>query len=406
MAVQLLSLHFLVGAMATSEFAVYSIAIAMMPWLALGDIGMGSALQNFAVESRVAGQNSRPEFNAVLSLSAIVLCLGGLALMLMAPFVGPFLFNGHGMTSAGSTTIFLVASSVFLISGIGAISTRILYGMGNGHLANVLLAFSSIVSLASLIASIQLLQSDQLVLAAVLAYALPPAVVNIGALVVLARRHADLKLRFVRSDCVRVWKRARGFFIASFFATAVLNVDYFIMARTLTATNIAIYAVLARCLGIFISLYGGMLSASGVYWLEKWTANDLNAVRRSIFQHIAVGALATTILTTLIFIVVFYLKSRATSPIVALLPYSTIFIFGLYTLIRIWNDTFALAMQALNETGILMRVMPLQATVSVVSQIALSLAFGLNGIILGLMVSFLTTSSWLLPRHFFRISNP
>ena len=390
--------------MATSEFAVYSIAIAMMPWLALGDIGMGSALQNFMVESRIADRNNRPEFNAVLSLSTIVLCLGLLALILMAPFIGPFLFNSHGMTSAGSTTIFLVASSVFLISGIGAISTRILYGMGNGHLANALLAFSSIISFASLIVSVHLLQRDQLVVAAVLAYALPPAVVNMGALVVLARRYADLKLRIVRSDWVRVSKRSRGFFIASFFATAVLNVDYFIMARTLTATDIAIYAVISRCLGIFISLYGGMLSASGVYWLEKWTGNDLDSVRRSIFQHIAAGALATTVLTTLIFIVVFYLKSRAAIPILSSLPYSTIFIFGLYTLIRIWNDTFALAMQALNETGILMKVMPLQATVSIVSQISLSLAFGLNGIILGLIVSFVTTSSWLLPRHFLKIS--
>jgi len=57
----------------------------------------------------------------------------------------------------------------------------------------------------------------------------------------------------------------------------------------------------------------------------------------------------------------------------------------------------AVALQALSEVGIFLKVVPLQALLSIGLQWTLAHRLGLNGILLGLILSFVLTVVWILP---------
>ena len=72
-------------------------------------------------------------------------------------------------------------------------------------------------------------------------------------------------------------------------------------------------------------------------------------------------------------------------------------IFGLYFLIRVWTDTFTMILQAGNNLKPLLTIVPIQAFVSVSLQIFLSMKYGVYGLLMGLIISFLCTVFWYLP---------
>lgn len=169
------------------------------------------------------------------------------------------------------------------------------------------------------------------------------------------------------------------------------------MSQILTAEDIALYSVLSRVYGILLSLYSGMLLASGVYWLERRQCKDWAAIRSSLKSHIVIGGFAVAAATIIGILVRGYALNYFSSWSSIDIPQSTMIIFGIYIMVRVWNDAFAIALQAMNDTKSLIIVMPIQAFVSIAAQIIFSHFFGVNGIVIGLMTSFILTSGWLLP---------
>lgn len=86
-------------------------------------------------------------------------------------------------------------------------------------------------------------------------------------------------------------------------------------------------------------------------------------------------------------------------------PLSLTFLFLVYMVLRVWSDTFAMVLLSFNKTGVLNRYIPFQAAVSIVAQIWLGKVFGSTGIIFGLIVSFIATAAWILPRTFYKLTN-
>lgn len=397
MVVQLVSIPLLLQSLGTEQYAAYSIAIATMAWFALADLGMSAAMQNFAVEARVAGIASTRELTAAGVMVMGVLFIGIPLVLLAAPTIGPKLMSGSNVSVELATKTFSVAGVLFLLSGVGAVANRFLYGLGKGMMANVLTAMASLLSLLSLWLCTRLFDRDDLLVPALLAYGCPLALSSTFVLAKLIARDVDLRFRNLRSDISRLWKRSRGFLIANFFAVCALNADYFIMSQILGAHDIAIYSILSRVYGMIINLYSGMLIASGVYWLERRQNNDWSAIRYSLRSHIVIGMFAVAVVTIAGIFIRDYVMENFSDWSIINIPKSTMIIFGIYVLVRVWNDTFAIALQAMNDTRSLIIVMPIQAFVSIAAQIIFSRFFGVNGIVIGLMTSFVVTSVWLLP---------
>ena len=75
----------------------------------------------------------------------------------------------------------------------------------------------------------------------------------------------------------------------------------------------------------------------------------------------------------------------------------TIAVFGAYIALRIWSDTFSTALQTMSNLSELINCLSLQVLISISAQYVFSLRFGVNGILYGLMASFVLTTAWILP---------
>jgi len=76
-----------------------------------------------------------------------------------------------------------------------------------------------------------------------------------------------------------------------------------------------------------------------------------------------------------------------------------IIIFGFYYLIRIWTDTYAMVLQSVSILKPFWILVPIQALISLFGQIYFVRMYRLNGILYGLILSFLLTVSWGLPYY-------
>ena len=78
---------------------------------------------------------------------------------------------------------------------------------------------------------------------------------------------------------------------------------------------------------------------------------------------------------------------------------TTIILFGLYFCIRVWSDTFSTLLLSINKVNIFYLYVPIQAGISFLLQYNLGLKIGINGIVLALIISFLLTAFWILPKN-------
>jgi Na+-driven multidrug efflux pump len=146
-----------------------------------------------------------------------------------------------------------------------------------------------------------------------------------------------------------------------------------------------------------LTLYAGLLAATSVYWSERIAQSDWSTVLKGWQQYI-VGGVVVVVLITLVgmFAAQPALDWMLPQSHVAI-EHSMILLFGLYMVIRVWTDASTVALQAANETGVLIRWIPVQAVISIAAQILLARHFAANGILLGLILSFLATVAWALP---------
>jgi len=86
------------------------------------------------------------------------------------------------------------------------------------------------------------------------------------------------------------------------------------------------------------------------------------------------------------------------------LPVKTIALFGFYYCIRIWTDTYSMLLQSMSKLKIFWIYVPIQGIISFTAQYLCAIKFGLNGIIIGLITSFLFTAVWVLPLAYTVIS--
>jgi O-antigen/teichoic acid export membrane protein len=396
-AVQLLTIPLLVSSLGTDSYAAYAIVLSMLSWFALTEFGTGSAIRNYCAEARGRGSTAEGEIGTVALILLITLVVGTIVLALSARSLASFLLAAIPSVAGSATLVVFTAGVLFLMTTIGLVANKLLYGLGRGVTANVMVAAASLMSLATLWLATRVVSGESLLLPAVVAYGGPPALLGVVAAVVLCLRHGSWDAAKLRAAASPMLHRSARFFVVAVFAAGVLNVDYIVMSQTLAPEQIVTYNLLARCFNIVLTLYAGLLAATSVYWSERIAQSDWSTVLKGWRQYIVGGAIVVVLITLI--------GMFAAQPAIDwMLPdshvtieHSMILLFGLYMVIRVWTDASTVALQAANETGVLIRWIPVQAVISIAGQTLLARHFAANGILLGLILSFLATVAWALP---------
>lgn len=393
----LINTRMLLGLIGVDGFALYSIIFSLVGWLSLLNLAIPSAIQNTISKFRVADKDLQELFQTILFIVIMIIVLGLPFLILLSNIVyNTLLINYQYLIDKNYLLIILF---FLLLFGLSEIFNKILFALHKGYLPNIYPAIISIFSFFILyILQYKEIQNVNIVLTL---FFTPYMVIFIVSYI---QSIGLVKPKFNKAIFNIVFKLMKKFFIFALLAAFVLKVDYIIMSLVLKANEITIYNIDMRVFNLILFMYGTILAALWPVSSELFHRKDYKTIKLNIKKNILLGVFISILMGAIVLLFkdkIFSLISGKESLTISL---TTGFLTLIYIIIRIWTDSFATILQSMNEVNILIFTLPIQALISIISQYILGLHYGVNGIIIGLILSFLLTVVWVLPLKFYKLT--
>lgn len=395
---QLLAIPLIINKLGKDSYATFALLQTLVPWFALADGGIGHSLQNHISECRAKGSDYSHLIATSFFLISIAFVVVLLTLFITVPSLSLiFLRESLFLDDDEKRLAVLVISILSLIIGFGGIGYKAWYATGRGHLSNIIPAIASIAGLAiAYIAAASDVQHKLILVCS--GYTLPFAAAGLLSLLHLWLLQKDKKKRVTSSSILIIISRAWRFWLLAIMAAFVLQVDYLVASQLLKPDEIIAYSVTSKIFGVIFFVVSSSLMVIWPVFTEQITNGAwikvFSYTRIYISLGIAVVVIGTILLST-------YLEKALSivSPSeIIQVPSSLIIAMGIYYSIRVWTDSFAIILQSMSRLKVFFVLIPLQALISIVSQIIFTATFGPVGIVVGLIISFLLTVSWALPK--------
>lgn len=398
-ALSFVNIPLIVSLIGLEDYEVYVLAASLAGWYYLIDLGLGSALQNLISTCRVQKKDYFAYIvNAIfLILSAFLLVT--FILWLLADVMGQMLLQKYAsITQLEKGSLFLEISILLMLLGSSNIINRIWYGEQRGYLSNLVPALGYVISFL-LLEIIAQRKVDTSVAQVILIWYLPVCTIQ---MVLLFHRLKTIGssacLQCIKKDILmKLWMNCKGFWLFAFLSVVTLQINYIIMSQFVYDNGMVVYNLVDKLMNLSFFVYTAILSALWPVFTECFSQNNWSKVLGYCRRYIMLGVLV---------VVVCVLFSVQFMPYIAnLLLHGNyveinswfIVMFGIYYIMRVWTDTFAIILQSRNNMRPFILMVPLQAFFSVVFQYYLVTDYGIYGILGGLMISYILTVVWYLP---------
>lgn len=401
--VQLISVRILIESLGTEQYAVFALLIGLMSWYLLSDLGIGYSLQNYISERRAKEQ----AYDDYLTMAAVILMLllmfTIVILYFISPYTAPVFLKHFTFLSEGEKTrYFFVSGALFIGTSIGSVVYKVWYAQQRGYLANIVPAIASLIALAGLywLSGTGVAQKLFWILVIFLApkalLALLPFIWNITKSIKsgFAQLNKELFLSLIR--------RAGNFWFFSLMAAGVLQIDYIMLSQFTKAQEIVIYDITIKIFSLIFFVYSAVLMALWPVCTEMLTLNKWQEVKKYLKQCIFLGIAFMIFSTFLIALFIPQIVKIISPGVKIVIPLSFIVLFGFYQVLRVWTDTFSMVLQSMSQMRPFWHWVPVQAVLSCFLQLLLVPRYGIYGVVLGLIGSFILTVVWALPQNVFR----
>jgi O-antigen/teichoic acid export membrane protein len=400
---QVLTMPLLITALGTSKYATLMVVASYAPWVGLVDSSVGGALQNELAQREVSRQPTEPLIAAALAIS---LCLAAIGTCIAVFFHSALLTLALGpmaeSLSPGENRHLGYVLAAILLSRIVTVAYRVYFARRYGHwlyLHQALAAISSMAGVWYLAPALR--RANGMAIAGALLF-LPAAILGGWAwFQVLRTFEGRLAWDAAAFRCIgRLSLRMGSFFGLGIFVTSI---DYFIMARTLSAADIATYAVLSRLFSGVFAVYASLQMASWPVMAEQCAKAEWDKCRVTIGRLIRagwwmVGAAAAVVAFGGTRIIELLSGGRLT-----FLGTSTVALCAGYYALRVWTDSYSTAVLSNNHFRVFLWFVPVQALLCASLEWTLSRQVGLSGVYLGLCLASLATAVPVLPKTFRRL---
>jgi len=399
--IQIISLSILAHYLSIENFAKYLIIISLVPWFQLLDFGFGSAFQNKISEKLINNENYESYISTYVLICSLILFIG----IIVSPLIGyliSVLLNNEDNKKNIELLIYSGCSIMFIAISIANSIQKLLYSLNKGILANLYMSITSVTSVLLLILINKIFHSsDNKLELSLFAYGAPIFIsIFFGLIYICINYFKKFKIREHYNNIKELWKVASKFFLLGIFSSLVLNIDYIIMSRNLNAAQIGEYGILYKFFFTAFSLYVGLSAAVWPRFTQLYYSKKGGEIKRIIDNFHRISFVLMAIFTA--FFSYFYTDvMKIIAPKMSIkFDIYLITSFAFYILIRIWTESYSVALQAINKIDPIIFALPFQSFISITCQWYLSILFGPIGIVLGLILSFLLTVSWILPLNF------
>ena len=382
---RLVTIPLLLQALGTEKYAALVVLTSLEAWFLLLDFGVGTSIQNHLSENLFHKQEEKALVKTALVLAFCAFGVGALLFILLQPLLEGFLLEKFLHENGSALRI---SACFFLIGTFGSIASKILIARQKGFVVYLTQGMASLISLLFLLLAYKNLN---LVKSLFFTIGVSSFFSLVLSLVVFWKVDIQAPIRF------EVVKRAKGFWFFSCMAALVLSSDGLIISRTLESAEIVQYHLLVKIFGVGAFMYSAVLQGLWPSCSEKWAMGDGHWVVKKISFFSFIGILCALFFTGIIFF------SKETFERFFFLPLSKAGILwsGVYLCVRIFADFHAMALQSRSDLKLFFYLVPIQAVCSLVFQWFLSSFFGLSGIFAGLVLSYVFTVCFALPKRLF-----
>lgn len=397
---QLVVVRILIDALGTAGYGVFAVLASLNAWMLLCDFSIGISLQNYISERRADGHEAGDIIMTGSILALGTACVMSFVVLMIGPWLSTLLLESFTfLTPAQRMLAFYAIAFPGIGAALGGVVYRIWFARHRGYLSNLVPAAGTIIGTGA-VWGLQHVQARPDVATATLLYYTPLAVLPIIALaiVVVARRRDS---RFTPALVRPIMKRALSFWLSGLLAAAVLQVDYIVMSRVLGVVDIVTYNVASKLFLLIFFVYTALLLALWPVCSEAIARQEWQKVTTIARKYIVIG-IAFTLAGGLAVALTRHSIIRLLAPgLNTPIPLIIIGLLTLYTSVRVWTDMFGTILQSMNDLKILWITAVFQAMLSGTLQTLGARWFGLPGMIVGLIVCYVLTAAWLLPRRVF-----
>ncbi|MDR2616236.1 MAG: MATE family efflux transporter [Endomicrobium sp.] len=395
--VQIVSIKILLNYLGEDKYAVYAIAYSLIGWLTLTDFGVGFSLQNFISESRAKNENYDKYIVAALQIMAVILVFSVLVIIFISFPVQNVVFKRFSyILELQTVNIVLVIGIVALVSWFLNIVSKVYYALHKGYIANLIPTISIVISMIVLVVVDRYAGKQGSVLLALLVFTTPQLIIVLFAFIKVFKNYFPKLLKFNVSVLKALILRSVKFHGVVFFSLAYMQTDYLVMSQTLKANEIVEYNIFMRVFMFFSYSYISFLAAFWPVSTEMYVNRKFKELKNAIKKYLTYSSVFT-ILGTIFLMLSYKIIINILAPRQNILPtFLFMLLLGIYIIIRAWSDTFTAFLQSVSAFRIFWIYMPIQLVVNFLLQYFLSKVYGVEGIVLGLIISTAFISVWVL----------
>ena len=400
--VSLATIRILIDSLGLDIYAAYALLTGAASWLLLADGGVSQSLQNYISERRVHGQDYAEHMLAAVGVLALFASVTIGVLYFSKEAIGSVLLSNFPQLPRGQkATNFIAVGALTVGVGMGSAVYKIWYAEQRGHLANLFSAMASLLGLLGLFVIARSSVENKL-LWALIAINLPLAGLPLLALGWQTR--ASLRRGFSVGWPVLRGLLTRGFrfWIFNVMAAAVLQLDYLVLSQFVDAEEVVAYTITAKLFLLASFMYSAVLQAFWPQCAEWFAANDLQAIRVFIRRYLVISTGFMVCFTTFVILGIEPILKLFTVGETLTIPLGFLALTGLTYTVRSYTDLFAVILQSISDLNPLLKWATVQASLNIAGQLLLAPLWGIYGVTGGILLSFILTVTWALPRSVHR----
>ena len=392
MAVAFLSVPLTVRYLGSERYGVWMTISTLLTWLSLADIGLGNSLTNALAE---AYATNRRDLGKIYVASVFwMLCVASLVIAGASAILWPFV-NWGSLVNVSSTSVaaevgpaLAVTLAVSLVNFPLSIVYRVLSAYQETPLANLWFAGASVATLGGLIVATHY---EWGLVPLVATYAASSALVTAaGALWLFAFYKPWLRpsLSAVQKNSVTKLLNVGGmFFVAQIAALLILQTDNLVIAHYLGAKSVTPYSVTWRLFSCSTLFQLFLMQSLWPAYAEAFARGD-GAWIRQTFRINLVSSLSLTlaIVVPLICFGAWIISRWAGAQAVPSL--TLLILMGIWSLIGGAFQSVVCMLNAMGRVKVQMKIGIVTAVVNIGLSIFLVRRLGIEGVILGTLVSY------------------
>ena len=395
--VQLASVRILTSSLGLEKFAVITLLTGLSAWFALSNCGAGLSLQNYISESRAKNLPYDEMTFASLVFTYLLLPVAGLILYFLTPVLAPVLLQSFKcIDEPEKCRLFFATGIISITVGVGQILYNIWYAEQKGYFSNIFPAVGSLVGFMGLVLVSHSSAEDKTFLSLV-SFTLPSALIPLVGLGLKIKLQGKSSAEKIFATMLKILKRGFKFWLFALMSIGVLQVDYIVISQLLGSQELVVYSLSTRIFGVLAFMYTAVLLSLWPILAELTVKADWEGIKRYLKRYIILGFIFIFLSTVILIPMMPYFVKILSPKEYVRIPVAFIILLGCYQMIRVWTDTFGAVLLSMSNLKPFWIFVPIQAVLSSSLQWTLSPYLGINGIILGLICSFLFTVSWGLP---------